>query len=221
MHQGFCQENNAKSRDKPPQPSVLLPPLFDALHISSIQLLPIGNMRLSRSFVVRSMLGRIAAMNTKFQFNLLDLPNELIVLVFEQLDDQKTIRNLCRTCRRVQELAEPILYRAALMRSGYAMDRYFDSLEKKKSRMHAVHGLDLALDPDYAQSFPLISRILCATKNLKRLFIESPQCNSTDFEDDESWEHMARWLLNPFSYNPSTEGARSLQNLQERKYICS
>ena len=69
-------------------------------------------------FMVTKTMEKISAMNTLPQFQLLDLPNELIAQVIEAVRSRDDVRNLACTCRRIQHLAEPVLYRSVLFRSG-------------------------------------------------------------------------------------------------------
>lgn len=62
--------------------------------------------------------GALSAMATSPQFDLLRLPNEIIALIIEQVDDRRTLRRLARTCHRIQDLAENKLYRTLTIRSG-------------------------------------------------------------------------------------------------------
>ena len=82
---------------------------------------------------------KLSAMNTTFRFALMELPNELIAHIIEFIDSRDTLRRLSCTCRRVQQLTEPMLYRTILIRSGHRAERVLDALRSRLERALAVH----------------------------------------------------------------------------------
>jgi hypothetical protein len=162
--------------------------------------------------------GKLSTMNnTPVRFRLLDLPNELVVHIIEHVSSQSTLGQLSRVCKRIQQLTEPILYRYAMMRTGRDQAKMLDSLQQRTARAKALHYLDIPCHPLYVQSFDIISDILSRSLNLRELMIESPECNTTDFEDGEAWENMAGSLLVPFQHAvlPGSGLDRPLQRLQK------
>ncbi|PPJ54831.1 hypothetical protein CBER1_08428 [Cercospora berteroae] len=159
--------------------------------------------------------GKIAAMNTTFQFPLLDLPNELIANVIEHVDSRKTLRKLNRTCKRIQQLTEPILYRYALIRDGDRTRDLLRSVEHQPARAKAIHELDIPCDCRSATWFEGLARLLETTVNVKRLMLEMPQVNNGEFEDEEPYERMTSALLRPFQAAISDADSKPLQKLQD------
>ncbi|KAI5363984.1 Putative F-box domain, leucine-rich repeat domain superfamily [Septoria linicola] len=171
-------------------------------------------------FMLLKVTGKLAAMNTVFQFPLLDLPNELIALVIEQVDNRTTLRKLSRTCRRVQELTEPVLYRYALVSSRAHTRDLLHSLRSRSTRgsarAKALHTLDVPCNWRQEQSFADLARLLESAIHLKRLMIEAPECNHGEFEDADHYEEMTAALLRPFETAVANDqDQKPLQKLQE------
>ncbi|KAF2211345.1 hypothetical protein CERZMDRAFT_98655 [Cercospora zeae-maydis SCOH1-5] len=169
-------------------------------------------MRLKLMF--RKAPGKIAAMTTTFKFPLLDLPNELIAEVIEHVDSRKTLRILSRTCKRIQQLTEPALYRYALVRNGARARHLLHSIEQKPARAKAIHELDIPCDCRSAPWFEGLARLLESAVNLNRLMLEMPQVNNGEFEDQELHEQMTTALLRPFQAAISDADSKPLQKLQ-------
>ncbi|EME42774.1 hypothetical protein DOTSEDRAFT_90064 [Dothistroma septosporum NZE10] len=168
--------------------------------------------------LIAKAIGKMAAMNTQFKFRLMDLPNELIAHIIEQIDSVRHLRRLSRTCRRIQHLAEPVLYRSIRIRSGYKTDQIITAVSARAERAAAVRQLEIPCDDDYLQNYAAVEALLTEAKNLKNLMFESPECNSNSFEDEEDWQEMSNNFFEPFqravaSIAPLVH-ARPLQNLK-------
>jgi hypothetical protein len=142
--------------------------------------------------------GALSAMRISAHFKLLLLPDELISLIVDYLDDSKTLRNLARSCRRIQEIAEHKLYRALLIRSGPKTKAIKRSFSNRLGRARALLYLECPLKNDEPQSFDSLDHILRSATRLREIMFESPACNSSDFEDSVAWEHMTRHIFSPF-----------------------
>lgn len=156
-------------------------------------------MAIRLKFMILKAAEKMAARHSlPFRFALLDLPNELIVTILEHIDSRISLRHMSRTCRRMQKLTEPVLYRSALIRTGSETDKLVTALQARPARAAALHRLDIPCHQRYVQSFEGIAHLMEQASNLKELMIESPSCNSSDFEDEEAWEDMVRELFRPF-----------------------
>lgn len=149
-------------------------------------------------FRIMQAMDKFSARNTQFQFPLLDLPNELIAHIIEQVDTIRALRRLARTCRRVQQLAEPVLYRSIIIRTGPEMNDIRLAIDSRRERAAGIHFLEIPCHARYHQDFAAIADLLEQARNLKELMFESPQCNTSDFEDAATWGVMARQLFEPF-----------------------
>lgn len=174
-------------------------------------------------FRIMQAVDKFSARNTQFQFPLLDLPNELIAHIIEEVENIRTLRRLARTCRRVQHLAEPVLYRSILVRTGPETNDIRLAIDSRPERAGGIHSLDIPCHARYHQDFTAIAELLHRAHNLKELMFESPQCNTSDFEDTETWRQMAGRLFQPFQSAVALENERDLsrrplQKLKRREY---
>lgn len=136
--------------------------------------------------------------STRFEFDLQGLPEELICLVIEHIDQVRSLQRLSRTCRQLQRLAEPKLYRHHILRNGYEADLLLHSLERLPARGSYIHTLAYPMDADDQQSFELLEKLLMRSTHLKEFSFESPECSTNNFEDEDTWEEMTDLLFQPF-----------------------
>lgn len=172
--------------------------------------------------VFRRVTRKLAAMNATFRFALLELPTELIAQIIEHVDNRTTLKHLACTCRKIQELTEPVLYRSALIRDAVQMTNMLHSVVgNRPARAKAIHHLDVPCHPRSSPSFDDLGVLLENALNLRRLMVESPECNTGEFEDEDSYEYMARNLFRPFESAVCVNDVerRPLQRLQERKSV--
>ncbi|KAK4613749.1 hypothetical protein CLAFUW4_08715 [Fulvia fulva] len=169
--------------------------------------------------LITKAIGKMAAMNTPFQFRLMDLPNELIAHIIDQIDSIKAVRRLSRTCRRIQHLAEPLLYRRIQLRTGCDVDQIITAVSSRPERAAAIRFLDIPCDDTYPQNHAAVGALLKGASGLRELMFESPECNSTDFEDEEEWQAMTDELFEPFEWAVAsispTVHTRPLQKLKK------
>ena len=148
--------------------------------------------------MISKTVGRARAMWSTTMFRLLDLPNEVIAAIVEQIDNRITLQRLAYTCHRIKKLTEPVLYRHVLVRRGSRAEGLLDALSAHTARWSAVHVLDFPCDAVHGHSFNAVKELVRNSPNLKKLMIESPACNSGDFEDEEAWAWMTDRLFEPF-----------------------
>ncbi|EME81300.1 uncharacterized protein MYCFIDRAFT_88010 [Pseudocercospora fijiensis CIRAD86] len=152
-------------------------------------------------FTLLHSINKVKAMNTPFAFRLLDLPNELVSTIIEHVESVAILKTLCRTCRRLQYLTEPVLYRYALIRTGVETEFIHGAIThhtRGRDRAAALEKIDIPCHPRFHQNFQEVARILAAVSNLKELMIESPECNTSDFESEAEWQQMVGSLFRPF-----------------------
>lgn len=140
---------------------------------------------------------KMAAANTKMEFRLMDLPNELIAQIIEFVSDVAALQKLARTCQRLEALTAPVLWRHILLRKPARLIRILQAYERRRERALALQSLDVPCDPNMTDMSSL-AFLLTAAPNLRALFIQSPSCNESDFEDEESWKPMMFQLSLPF-----------------------
>ncbi|KAK5109663.1 hypothetical protein LTR62_006785 [Meristemomyces frigidus] len=133
-----------------------------------------------------------------------DLPDELLICVCEQLADSKAaLRQLVVTSRRLQAIAEPVLYRHIFFRKQSELANLLVSVESSPSRTKAFRELDVRCKLDgngrvRAQPFELVGTLLRQAPGIQDLTMESPYCNESSWPDatvENGWDAvMSHWL---------------------------
>lgn len=124
------------------------------------------------------------------------LPIELVMLIVEHLaNDDKTLANLARTCRSLQDLAEQQLYKTINLPTVRDFDRIIRAFIGRPDRIRAVHTLKLQYHyspEDLSDTFDqriIFNGYVADMVNLREWHIESPydNCHWTDVEGPAQW----------------------------------
>lgn len=160
------------------------------------------------------------------KFRILELPDELITLIIEHVHERKTLRRLARTCRKLQLLAEEMLYRCLLVRSSLTLNGLERALRAKNARFKAVQFLDVPCESARPPSFASLAHIANEATNMREMMWESPECNHNDFESLGPWKEMTDPLFALFERAATVRGHGyirdpPLQRLQKRELSSS
>ncbi|KAF8166736.1 hypothetical protein K438DRAFT_2025007 [Mycena galopus ATCC 62051] len=132
---------------------------------------------------------------------LLSVPTELLLAVFEAIDDAASLRSFALTCKLARRLAEPVLYRAILVTTGTEASCLAQALQPQKTATRAVLVQELDLRPDESDGdLEALTPLIGAMTQLRALSIKSPFANYGQWESSES---DAQW-------EPLTQGFRAL-----------
>ncbi|KAJ6540486.1 hypothetical protein B0H19DRAFT_1175740 [Mycena capillaripes] len=131
---------------------------------------------------------------------LLSVPTELSLAVVETIDDTASLRSFAVTCKLARLLAEPVLYRAVLVRTGSQASCLVKALQQQQppTRAELVRALDLRpkydrdADADVEALMPLVG----AMTQLRALSMESPFAN------------YGHWLSSAMTIHWSGDGSR-------------
>jgi len=151
--------------------------------------------RLSRA------IDRFNARNTPMQFDLFGLPEEIVLLIVEYVEDAADLQHLASTCRRLQELAEEKLWQALLIRRGRTARHIARCFHARPQRIKAVRTIQLPCKQGVVHDFTAVNNILRATVGVRELYFESPECNTTDedtFENADDWKLLSDHVFTPF-----------------------
>lgn len=161
-------------------------------------------------------------MKIRCEFHLLNLPNELIVLVLAQIDSPATLRSVACTSRRINALAEPLLYRSMVLRDRPGTERAVEAFGSRPDRAEALQILDVACRPRLGPEMSALEKVLVRAPNVRDLMFESPECSSGNFEPHDEWEELTDHLFIPLRMATSLGGLepsqRPLQKLTKRAY---
>lgn len=169
---------------------------------------------------LRRALAELFAMAVNMQFPLLDLPNEVIILVIEQVSTRSELSKLARTSRHIQRLAEPVLYRELFIRTRKHLSRIFNALCNGEGdvRLATIRSLTVPCESAQNWRFDPLHRILRDANNLRNFEFESPNCNFDRFENALAWDRMTRNMFETFhqaTMTPTTS-PKPLQHLRKR-----
>lgn len=131
------------------------------------------------------------------RFPLLDLANELIVVILEHVDDPKELRAVALTCRHLQNLAEPLLYRSIFHTTGRQIVRLKEAITARKQRSHAIQIIESRCKLRQIGNLQELASIIANSKNLTDLTIESPFCNYAYGSKKTEWQRTMFDLLYP------------------------
>lgn len=143
--------------------------------------------------------------------SLLSFPDELLISILSHLAiDLPTLSALSWVCKKLQDLAEPLIYASILITKGSQTQRLVHALDARKERMRYVHALGLRCRYTQTEGMSLMKSLLPRLEHLKELSIESPWCNHSSASPsmwDEEVESYARIFSNaPLFVSPQTLG---------------
>ena len=118
-----------------------------------------------------------------------DLPDELLLSIAECLEgNRKALQSLVLTCRRLQDLSEPTLYRSIFFRDPKKLRRLIDAIEDTPRRKCGIRSIDARCmfnrNPRTTgtAAFNGLGLLLWHASKTTELIIESPFCNG-------GWKH--------------------------------
>ncbi|KAK5722684.1 hypothetical protein LTR15_005916 [Elasticomyces elasticus] len=121
----------------------------------------------------------ITAARQEQSFRLFDLADELKIHIIDQLEgDLATLRALALSCRRLQSLSEPLLYKRRLLRSPPVVKHFLHGVSRRPQRATHIKRLDIRCEYRSVPSgFARLPALLEQTTELQDLTLESPYCN--------------------------------------------
>ncbi|KAK4961399.1 hypothetical protein LTR10_001889 [Elasticomyces elasticus] len=121
----------------------------------------------------------ITAARQEQSFRLFDLADELKIHIIDQLEgDLATLRALALSCRRLQSLSEPLLYKGRLLRSPPVVKHFLHGVSRRPQRATHIQRLDIRCEYRSVPSgFARLPALLEQTTELQDLTLESPYCN--------------------------------------------
>lgn len=139
--------------------------------------------------------------------SLLSFPDELLISILSHLAiDLPTLSALSWVCKKLQDLAEPLIYASILITKGLQTQRLVHALDARKERVRYVHALNLRCRYAHTEGMSLMKSLLPRLEHLKELTIESPWCNHSSVspamwdEEVQSYAHIlsdASLLVSP------------------------
>lgn len=116
-----------------------------------------------------------------------ELPTELLTLIVERIHDSKDCRALCLTSSQFRSVAEAVLYRQILIRTGAICTKVLNALSARPERAQLVQSVELRGKYRHEIGLQDLPNILLQTPNVRDLIIESPTCNYQHWRNDGNW----------------------------------
>lgn len=112
---------------------------------------------------------------------LLELADELLLSILEQVEHQDDLRSLARTCSRIQDLVDPLLYRSIFYTSRPQLLALGARIHARPQRIAAIRSLEsrVRYGTDAFQIGDEMVNLVRDARNLQELIVESPYCNHT------------------------------------------
>ncbi|TID22912.1 hypothetical protein E2P81_ATG02041 [Venturia nashicola] len=114
---------------------------------------------------------------------LLNLADELLVEIISQVHDRQALCALSRTCSRLQNLTQDLIYETLLIRNGTQARSLAQLFASGRARPRAVHDLQIRWPHTSEDGIEDIDPLLKDFTQLKHLRIESPCCNDGPWID--------------------------------------
>ncbi|KAJ7610499.1 hypothetical protein FB45DRAFT_942590 [Roridomyces roridus] len=144
---------------------------------------------------------------------LLSLPTELLLVIIDAPQDQKSLLNLVLTCRLARLLAEPILYRSIVITAGSQAKCLAGAL-RSQERSDFVASLEVV--PDYYKETDIeaLTPTIGTMSHLRSLSMESPFINYQRWSyTGERWRDLLQGYRLLFSEAARGIGLQNLESL--------
>ncbi|KIW05169.1 uncharacterized protein PV09_03720 [Verruconis gallopava] len=126
------------------------------------------------------------------------LPNELLLLIVDFVEDKRDLRALAQVSKRYQNFAESVLYRSTLIRNSTQSAQLRNALLGRPARAAWIQSINLR--PGWYQSRKTLGThmhyVISKCPNLKEFAVESPTCNYGRWASGEdAWKHDEQAIL--------------------------
>lgn len=158
-------------------------------------------------------------------FRLFDLPDELIIAILDLITTFSDLRSLACTCRRVQAIVEPQIYRKIFIRTEAQAVALLGALDKAPWRAKAVISFEARCKYLKFSNVNRCSDVVRRLPSLQEYVIESPYCNNSLWRIPQcrrKWGFHHTQLMNVFQESSCTPqnhveiSQRPLQSLRKR-----
>jgi len=114
---------------------------------------------------------------------LLSLVDELLLNIIDHIDNQKALCLLATTCMRLQDLAEPFIWRKLVVLSGNHARNIATALDKREARIDFVKSLSVRYKDQNREGIEELNHFVGLMGKLKHLQLESPCPNNSEWAE--------------------------------------
>lgn len=131
--------------------------------------------------------------------SMLELVDELLIAIIDHVDDLAALRNLARTCHRLNALTEPAIYRDIFLRGRNDTSALAASLVNRPERLQAIRSIEARPQYNHQECrLDVLENIVRRAPKLQHLIAESPFCNHVQYRGVKyGWAESMRALLRP------------------------
>lgn len=140
--------------------------------------MPLEAFQHQQPYVIHEYLGVSQQVSHSTSMALNELPNELVLQVFQQIDGADTLQAAACTCKKFKDIAEICLYRHALFRKRASTDKLWALCQGDHKRAAYVQDLQLLYSTRYHDFLNTPTVDLCYFPCLNSFVSESPFCNT-------------------------------------------
>lgn len=153
------------------------------------------------------------------------LPNELVLLVFRQIDDSNSLQAAACTCKKFRGVAEICLYSRAHFTKRSSAERLLELCREDSNRAAYVQDLRLLYSTQYHDFLNTSPLDLCYFSCLNSFVSESPFCNShsrVGMKSESVWRADMQAYLRAFEQasllSDTSSGDKPLSYLRSCKH---
>ena len=128
------------------------------------------------------------------KLQLMQFPDELLAIICAHIGGSQYLCSLATVCRRLQHLAERLIYRSILIRSGGQAAALAHALDKRPARKPCIRQLTNACKSDCEDGMLKLVECMSGLANLTSLEIQSPENQNLAPDAAEIWvAHQHRY----------------------------
>ena len=121
---------------------------------------------------------------------LMQFPDEILLAIIAHVEEPADLCSLALTCRRIQDLTEPAIYRAMLICKGEKARRVAHALNTDPRRQRLVEDLLVSCPFESWLGIEDLQDHLSHMPKLKSLRLETPDCNQRDHSERVHWRRI-------------------------------
>ena len=112
------------------------------------------------------------------------LPDELLLLIIEQVDSQDALACLSATCSKLRDMVEPYSLKSRFVRAGTQARRLAEILHSRPKRMLYIQDLSIRYVWEDEEGIEALDGVMKELTHLRDLTIESPCLNNDPWRND-------------------------------------
>lgn len=121
---------------------------------------------------------------------LMQFPDEILLAIISQVEEPADLCSLTLTCRRIQDLTEPAIYRSMIICQGEKAQHVAHALNADPRRQKMVEDVLVSCPFESWLGIEDLQDHLSHMPRLKSLRLETPDCNQRDHSERVHWRRI-------------------------------